>query len=509
MNAVAVDRVSISSIGWCSGKRTNQFGLRQSITLLAIVFLLDVSVGRAEDYVLTIGGGYSPEGNQVSLEKNVLLFQSMLSEQSAELTRNDIYFADGDAPTKDVLVHDHERLPEANRLMAQVFGRTEALGLTYRNHEIPNVLDASRPETIRAWFRDHGSKMHDGDRLILYVTAHGHRSRDSNREYDTSIAMWDQSALRMTEFAKLLDEMDPKVDVVMVMVQCYTGGFAHLIYKGGIPQNGLSPQKRVGFYATVHDRPAAGCTPEVNEANYEEYSTFFLAALRGIDRMGNRMERPDYNGDARISLEEAHAYVILNADTIDLPVKTSDEYLRVESKFGEGEGDLLRNDESFETVLQYASPVQTVLLKELSEKLGLSGENRIVDARRRPRNDRRRGGPSRRNSETRNRIANDLLNRWPELKNPFNPLVTEMLTTRSEEFINAVKVHPDYKQFRDELAKRTSATSGAVSSVHYERFLRVTDSVVLAENLRRLKNPSKITAYEAIVAAEQETLLSP
>jgi hypothetical protein len=509
MIAGAADCPSNCQIDLRSCKPTNRYGFRGSFALLAVVLLLDAGECRARDFVLTIGGGYSPEGNQVSLEKNVLLFQRMLSEQSADLARNDIFFADGAAPGKDVQVHDLERLPEANRLMAQVFGETESLGLTYRNHELANVRDASRPETIRAWFRDHGSKMHDGDRLIIYVTAHGHRSRDSKKEYDTSIAMWDQSTLRMSEFASLLDDMDPKVDIVMVMVQCYTGGFAHLIYKGGSPQNGLSPQNRVGFYATVHDRPAAGCTPEVNEANYEEYSTFFLAALRGIDRTGTRTERPDYDGDGRVSLEEAHAYVILNADTIDLPVKTSGEFLRVESEFGKGESDLLRNAESFETLLKYASPVETVLLKKLSEKLDLSGEDRIDEAWRRSSNDRRRRGPPRRNNEAGNRIGNDLLKRWAELKNPFNPLVTEMLTARSEEFVNAVKDHPDYARFRDELGKQTSATSEDVSRVYHERFLSVADHVVLAENLRRRKNPLKIAEYEAIVSAERGTLLSP
>jgi hypothetical protein len=509
MNADA-NSVLNRRVGLRSCKPTNGYGFPGRFALLAFIFLVDASVCWARDFVLTIGGGYSREGNQVSLEKNVLLFQRMLSEQSVDLARNDIFFADGDAPGKDVLVHDVQLLPEANRLMAQVFGRTESLGLTYRNHELVSVQGASRPDSILAWFRDHGSQMHEGDRLILYVTAHGHRSRDSKKKYDTSIAMWDHSTLQMSELARLLDDMDPKVDVVMVMVQCYTGGFAHLIYKGGSPQNGLSPQNRVGFYATVHDRPAAGCTPEVNEANYEEYSTFFLAALRGIHRTGTRIELPDYDADGRVSLEEAHAYVILNADTIDLPVKTSDEFLRVESEFGEGESDLLRNDESFETLLMYASPVQTVLLEKLSEKLDLSGENRIVDAWRRSRNDRsRRRGSPRRNNEAGTRIANDLLKRWPELKNPFNPLVTEMLTTRSEEFVKAVKDHRDYEKFCDELARQTSTTSEDVSKVYYERFLRVADNVVLAENLRRSKNTLKIAEYEKIVSAEHGSLLSP
>ena len=41
--------------------------------------LISVPVS-AEDHLLTIGGGYSPSGNQASLERNVLFFQRLLKE---------------------------------------------------------------------------------------------------------------------------------------------------------------------------------------------------------------------------------------------------------------------------------------------------------------------------------------------------------------------------------------------------------------------------------------------
>lgn len=475
--------------------------------LFAIAFLLAPHVSDGRDFVLTIGGGYSPEGNQVSLEKNVLLFQDVLGSHSSIISRNDIFFSDGKAAGKDVLVHDVESVPEANRLMARVFGTTDALGLRYRDHEIPNVRGAARPTNIRVWFREVASQMHSGDRLLIYVTAHGYRSRDTRRKYDTSIAMWDRSTLGMKELAKLLDGMNAEVDVVMVMVQCYTGGFSHLIYKGGEPTNGLSPQSRVGFYATVHDRPASGCTPEVNEANYEEYSTFFWAALSGKDRAGNAIDSPDYNADGSVSLEEAHAYTILNADTIDLPVKTSGEFLRVESKFGDGSDHLLQDDEAFSIVERHASPVQRVLLTELSKTLNLDGESRLVDAWRRSRNDRRRRGARRGNNNIRNQIATDLLKRWPELENPFNPLVTEMLTSRSDEFVEAVRSHPGFERFRSQSEQDRPNSDDELSRVHYERFLRVADNVVLEENLRRMNKPEKVSEYETMVAAERRALL--
>jgi hypothetical protein len=482
---------------------------RASFAVIFVV-LLSHRLANAGNFVLTIGGGYSPAGNQASLERNVLLFQRVVAGHSDGVDRHDIFFADGGNAGKDLQVHDPSQVPLPNRLMAEFFGSTRDLGLTYRNHRVPDVRNASKPANVRAWFAEVGPQMKDGDKLTIYVTAHGHRSRDRDREYNTSIAMWGNSTLQMTEFARLLDGLDPGVDVVMVMVQCYTGGFSHLMYRGGDPSNGLSLQKRVGFYATVHDRPAAGCTPSVDEASYVEYSTYFWAAIAGTDRSGKPIDAPDYDKDGRVSLEEAHAYTILHANTIDVPVKTSGEYLSETSKFGDGTGDLLQNDEPYSLVLQYALPVQKVLLTKLSEKLKLDGENRLVDAWQKTRVDRRRRrGPTQSSSGVKNEIAADLKKRWPGLANTMNPVSIELLTTRQQEFVDAVQNHPQYRKHKQESDQRQSRPDEQQTRVQFERFLRVADNVILAENLRRMNKPERVKEYQQIIAAERDVFLSP
>ncbi|WP_404310169.1 hypothetical protein [Neorhodopirellula lusitana] len=480
---------------------------RANVIVLAV--LCSNGLTNAGDYVLTIGGGYSPEGNQASLEKNVFLFERVLAGYPGRVERHDIFFADGKNPARDLQVHDPSQVPLPNRLMAEFFGSTRDLGLTYRNHGVTNVRDASKPGNIKAWFAEVGTQMKSGDKLTIYVTAHGHRSRDRNRDYNTSIAMWGSTAMQMTEFARLLDGLDPGVDVVMVMVQCYTGGFTHLMYRDGDPDRGLSPQSRVGFYATVHDRPAAGCTSSVDEADYVEYSTYFWAAIAGINRLGEAIDPPDYDNDGRVSLEEAHAYTILNADTIDVPVKTSGEYLSNASKFGDGSGDLLQNDEPYSRVLKYASPVQKVVLTELSEKLGLEGEERLVDAWEKTRVERRRRrSTTQASSGLKDKIVADLQRRWPELANTLNPVSIELLTNRNQEFVEAVQEHPQYEKYKRESDKEKTRPDQQESRAQYERFLRVADNVVLAENLRRLNRPERLKEYEQIIAAERTGFLS-
>ena len=65
----------------------------------------------------------------------------------------------------------------------------------------------------------------------------------------------------MKDFATMLDRIDESVPVVVVMVQCYSGGFADIAFEGGDRKKGATDRNRCGFFATVHTRPAAGCTP--------------------------------------------------------------------------------------------------------------------------------------------------------------------------------------------------------------------------------------------------------
>lgn len=478
-----------------------------------LLFLLFPRLADGKDFYLTIGGGYSPSGNQASLEKNVLLFQRVLREKGLDRFSNDVFFSDGNSTGLDLQVIDRSTIPKVNRLMAEFFGSNEDLGLSYRDHRVPDVRGGTKPENIRRWFREVGQTMNDGDRLLLYVTAHGNRSDDRRNPYDTTIATWNNTSIKMVEFVDMLDRLPKGVEVVAIMVQCHAGGFARFIYNEGDPDKGVCSQRRIGFFATVHDRPAAGCTPDVDEASYVEYSTYFWAALAGHDRSGRVIESPDYNRDGTVSFDEAHAYTILTADTIDLPVKTSGEFLTVESKFGDDDSELLVNDEPYDVILRFATPSQRAILEGLSEQLSLTGNDRVVTAWKATESQRGRGrGRFRGRTNTdpsaqlRRRIASDLKRRWPELANVLNPVAVELLTTRREEFVAAVEGHADYLRYRELHAKAESAPNEQKRKVKYERFLRAADNVVLAENLRRMNEPEKLAQYLAIVSAESSSL---
>jgi hypothetical protein len=264
----------------------------------------------------------------------------------------------------------------------------------------------------------------------------------------------------------------------------------------------------------VHDRVAAGCTPEVDETTYVEYSTYFWEALAGHSRVGKPITRPDYDGDGNTSFTEAHAYTMLQADTIDLPITTSSEFLSVESKYKDDDNpDLLPDDASYETVLELATPAERAVLEGLSKQLGLAGNSRIEAAqiesrpsRRRSRSRDRDRSASVRADRLREAIAEDLKKRWPELANVLNPGAVELLTTRSQIFIDAVEKHSRYEEYRDQTDLAKSAPSAQERRTKFERFVRTAQDVILRENLKRLADEKKLAQYEAIAAAESGLL---
>src|SRR3954471_18949066 len=84
----------------------------------------------AADHFLTIGGGYSPTGNQVSLERNVLFFRQVLAElyPNTPGLPHEVFFSDGNSPQRDVQYLDPAWVPEANQLLARVYDAEDGLG---------------------------------------------------------------------------------------------------------------------------------------------------------------------------------------------------------------------------------------------------------------------------------------------------------------------------------------------------------------------------------------------
>lgn len=542
------------------------------------LMLLFASPAAGKDVFLTIGGGYDPSGNQVSLENNVIFLQRLLAEKFPD-KELEVYFSDGDEPTPDLQYVDPEKrksCPPAHRVMSEVLGSADSVGLCYRTHKVPEVKGPTEVAVLRRRFKELGRELKKGDRLFVYMTGHGGGAErgngyddydyeydeknkkwvaksergaagDDSQQYNTSFVLWDHEAVTAQEFNRWLDQISPEVEVVLVMVQCYSGGFANAIFHRHDPELGLAPHRRCGFFSQLHDRGAAGCTPEVNEADYQEYSTFFWAALGGKDRLGKEIELPDYDGDGKVSLAEAHAYVLIESETIDIPVRTSEALLRRYSRLGrEGKADadkgnsgggffgmfagkkeakssdepkpLLDATGPLADVIAKARPDQRAILEQLAKKLELAKPITVEAIRLKLTQAQSDGSAlgikfaaaNETLSDCESELKDDVCEMWPELNEGFSPLTAELTGERADEFVEKVEALPSYgawsaaKKDTDQFTQEMLQAQNTEARV--QRLLRTIDNVVYAENLERCASAEVVKKYEELIALEEGTL---
>ena len=494
----------------------------RSLPVVLPWLLLTIGHGRptgASDHFLTIGGGYTPQGNQVSLEKNVLLFQQLLQERYPGGAPHDIFFADGNSPGRDLQYYDPAHpVPRVHQLLARLAREDGELGYQYRTSQVPGVRGESNRANLDQWFLEVGGKLPPGDRLFIYLTGHGGKGDDQNNHF----YQWHNQKVSVRDLVGLLDKLPAEVDVVLVMVQCYSGGFANAIFQEGQSAKGLSNAHRCGFFATVSDRVAAGCTPDIDEVNYKEYSSSVWAAIRGQTRSGEPIARPDYDGDGKTSLAEAHAFTILASDTIDIPVKSSDAFLRAFSKNGPNDGEgLATADAPLDQMLAAASPIDRAVLQGLSEQLQLTGPQRASDARAlAERYDQERKGLEEQRKklngpfdQQRDQIRQELKFRWPELANHWDPALTQILQTEPADIVAAIEGHPAYSEFARLFEEMHALDERRMDVerrwVKCQRLLRVVDNITLAANLPKVASPELQARWQQLLAAESGFLGGP
>src|SRR5205823_5042163 len=99
-------------------------------------------------------------------------------------------------------------------------------------------------------------------------------------------------------------------------------------------------------------------------------------ALSGHDRLGEPVTGADFDKDGRVSFHEALCYALIHDPTIDAPTCTSDAFL---VRFAPGtNADIYTT--SFDKILAEASPAQRAVLEELSARLELTGDARLIEA---------------------------------------------------------------------------------------------------------------------------------
>jgi len=522
----------------------------RALVLFAIGFTAtywETSVS-GKDYLLTIGGGYEPAGNQASLEANVLFFQEVVTEKYPGGVEHQIFFADGADSQEDLQVMAPRTDPAspAIALLDAAFA-LDRPSLSYRNHEVPNISGPISPRSIQSGLDEFAKRLSDGDRLIIYVTAHGGPASGKD-PMNTSITCWRKESLSMRKFSDWLDRLPNSVPIVLVMAQCYCGGFANTMFQGGDPSNGFSKAVRVGFFAQRFDLPAAGCRPDIE--NDEEYSSYFWGAFLGRSRTGKLAEGVDCDLNGCVSLNEAHAYAVKASRTIDIPLRSSDMFLRHYSRIAGYDSTRIKGSPSdseksgseksdsdlglshftgdLTDISTLGTPDQRVIIEALAMQLGLPldaevieviqknkaqsevyQQSRLTAGRRGPGG---AGGRGSRNSGRRE-FQRQIIESWPDLENPKD--WKDLPWLRGEEggtIFDELRQLPSFgayqKNLEDRRLARERATDAELKGVQFRRLVHTMESIVLAQNLPRLVSPDLLQRFQAIVDLES-SLFNP
>ena len=512
---------------------------KAALTWLFLFSLLAMSarVVLATDYFLTVGGGYNPSGNQASLEANVLFFQQILQEKHHGPRSHDVYFADGDDTAADLQVLA-TRPPQdklsATEIIAMLHRRRGEEKLEYRNHVVPGVRGPLDPGLIRTDIENITRKAQAGDRLIVYVTAHGSPGGKGAKEtHNTTIDCWKQRRITAREFTRWLNGLPPEVPVILVMAQCYCGGFAHTIFEDLDPDKGLSTHVRAGFFAQQHNLPAAGCRPDIS--NDAEFSSYFWGAIAGRTRTGVATIDCDIDGNGSISFSEAYAHAVIASPTIDIPLRSSEALLRTYSRMAGDDdqapdrpadadapantdrGRLAGLSGPLRTWMQQSRPTSARIVRGLSQELGLNLDEDVTkvaaalaEHRRNNRGAGRGTGGRRRPSSGRRELLQEITEKWPDLGDARNwnesPLLKE---DNQQQILDEIKLLPSWKTFDDRRQQTAQSADQAeqheLREVKYRRLINTLETIVLETNLPNVATRDVVERYRQIVALEDSS----
>ena len=494
-------------------------------------------------HILVLGGGYSPSGNQLSLESNVKYFRKIRNKIGLGEASMHTYFADGKEKGRDLQFYDPDfEVPQVNLILAELFGKTKGISNQYRSNQLLPDGTASIPN-LEKWL----SQRKKSDLIqqnIIYFTGHGGKG-DSKNPHNTTAYLWSNSRLKVNEFVKRLDQLPLRQSTILVMVQCYSGGFANILFQDGDPKKGVSKHARAGFFSTVQNRVAAGCTPDIREENYQEYSTSFWEALSGQTRTGSTIIKPDYNADGKTSLLEAHSYVSIHSNTIDIPIKTSDVLLRkylpdefkkkesgkkisdlvekflpkVPNKNTSEEQSLDPDTLSQSTLSKLANHEERAVFLGLSKNLGLKQEIPILEIKelqeklkkKREEIQKEKKKAMDQKNKYRDELRKKLLAEHPEISNPYHPMTTKLLSINNKQkVLNIVQQNNIWEKLTEQKDKSEKYESERFiiekKEVKTMRLRRCIENIILTKILEREGTVEENKNYSRLLILERTIL---
>jgi thiol-disulfide isomerase/thioredoxin len=257
-------------------------------------------------HVLLVSGGGNPWNNQAAHLEHVRVMRELALSAGIKPENVTIFASDGADPAPDLSVHDPgER--DLWLLHGTKLERPLAAPRKLVDSQIPGArLEPAKRQNIAAWFEQAKTRLVAGDVVFLFVTDHG--KPGGADPLDTSILLWGGKDERLTarDLGAMIASLPAGVRVVSLMSQCFSGGFATMSAER-VPASGPAV---CGYFSAPADRTAYGCYLDHRVDAREGHALAFARRLVETRRM-----------------EAAHAAVLVDDDTIDAPLKSTDFHL--------------------------------------------------------------------------------------------------------------------------------------------------------------------------------------
>jgi len=252
-----------------------------------------------------IDGGGSAAQNYQSHLLHVRQLLDLLGRAGVPPERITVLSSDGSDPAPDLAVRELEVDPDFWLIQGTRVEAKLRQPIVYEDSHIPGwQLEHASQRRVEGWFEQARHDLRAGDTLLVYVTDHGSKDEKDPRN-GNAITLWMGDALTVDELRKLTKRLRPGVRVVMVMSQCFSGGFAYLPLGDGPPTGSVC-----GYFSSTADRMAYGCYPE----------------NRGRDNVGHSFQLFEALATTP-DLATAHREALVTDGTPDVPIRTSDIYL--------------------------------------------------------------------------------------------------------------------------------------------------------------------------------------
>ncbi|MDQ2731428.1 MAG: hypothetical protein M3Y56_07205, partial [Armatimonadota bacterium] len=202
--------------------------------------------------LLVVGGGPSIAYNQVAIESNVRYVLGLF-ETAHHRT---VLFADGNPISRTVLYEDTPDTDKPAEFLVDlaIMAGQSGANLSHTALRAPRLSQLDGPAIRSSVFREFNN-LHEqgGDRpLVLYFTGHGSEGDGGNHSLN-SYGLWNFGELTVTDLAGQIERLPAGQPVTLIMAQCFSGGFAADIFRGGKTGAPLVSQDLAGFFGTTPD----------------------------------------------------------------------------------------------------------------------------------------------------------------------------------------------------------------------------------------------------------------